>query len=369
MIPAFFNPRGKFVRDISLVCYEAFAKHLRSGDITFADALAGTGARGIRFANETKSVSRVFLNDINSVALNFASESIKLNKLQEKCVISKSEACAFLVTRTPNNGERFDFVDVDPFGTPSDYVDCSIRATRNGGLLSLTATDTAVLCGVYPKVAQRKYLGVPLRTDYSHELGMRLMFGLLAQTAMRLETGITPLFCHHDMHYFRTYCKVNVGNNFSIENESKIGFVLHCFSCGYRTMVSRDEFFGSGKRLKTKTFIGEKLCPNCSKERDSRLAVGGPCWVGEIQSKEFVALCKSHSEYSLFDVEELNLPLYYDLPTISSELGTRTPRIADVLEELKSSGFLASRTHLNQNALRTDAPIDRLRSAVGKLGH
>ncbi len=371
MLPAFFNPKGKLVRDISIVCYKAFADSIGVKDLTFADALSGTGARGVRVAREIDSFSKVFLNDTNSKALEFGRTSAILNGIESKCMFSQSEACAFLLSRDQNNGERFDSVDIDPFGTPSDFVDCGIRAVKDGRLLSVTATDSAVLCGVYPKVAQRKYLGLSLRTDYSQEVGMRLILGLLSLTAMRLETGIRPLFCHHDMHYFRAYAEIKVGNAYSRQNEKEIGFLLHCFVCGYRTVMARDEFFSHRLREPKKPILSEGLnCPQCAKEgmgKRSLLSIGGPCWIGKIQEQQFVKNCASRSEMQLFHTDELDIPLYYDLTALSERLRIRTPKITDVMERMRSTGHLASRTRLNPKALRTDAPIGILQSAVREL--
>ena len=41
-------------------------------DLTFADSLCGTGARGIRVANEVREVDRVFLNDVSSLSIDLA---------------------------------------------------------------------------------------------------------------------------------------------------------------------------------------------------------------------------------------------------------------------------------------------------------
>jgi tRNA (guanine26-N2/guanine27-N2)-dimethyltransferase len=371
MLPAFFNPKGRFVRDVSIACYRVFSKSFKKNDLTFADALSGTGARGIRVAKEIESFAKVFLNDTNSKALEFGRISSDLNSIQSRCFFSQMEVCRFLESRDLNNGERFDVVDIDPFGTPSQYVECAMRAVKDGGLLSMTSTDTAVLCGVYPKVGLRKYLGLPLRTDYSHEIGMRLIFGLLALSAMRLEIGIRPVFCHHDMHYFRAYAEINVGNSFSRQNEKQIGFVLHCFSCGYRAIISRDDFFshrriGSEEESLSKRFT----CPSCKKGDENKasfLSFGGPCWIGKIQSKEFVNECSTISELPLFKIDELDIPLYYDLTALSEKIKTRTPKITDVMNALRTSGYPTSRTRLNSRALRTDAPIETLLEVVREL--
>jgi tRNA (guanine26-N2/guanine27-N2)-dimethyltransferase len=381
MLPAFFNRRGAFVRDVSVAVYRTYLSQFLKGSskcLTFADSLAGIGARGIRVANEVEEIDRVFINDINSRALEFARKSVEANSLREKCVLTRSEVCSFLVSRFENHSERFDFVDLDPFGSPSDFVDCAIRAVKDGGLLSMTGTDSAVLCGVYPKVAQRKYLGLPLRTDYCHEVGMRLLFGLAAQTAMRLEAGIVPIFCHHDMHYFRTYFSIKVGNSYSRDNEEKIGFILHCFGCGQRSIVKREELFSLRKEAEVNKEVqgkgprsGENLlvCPDCgrgSKEKGGRIALAGPLWIDKIQSVDFLRHCRDISDLTIFS-EESDLPLYYDLNSIKLNSGTSMPKIARVLEKLQSKGFIASRTRLNRNSLRTDAKMAELRDVVLEL--
>ena len=103
-------------------------------------------------------------------------------------------------------------MDVDPFGTPAPYLDCLLRSVENGGLISVTATDTAVLCGVYPKVCYRKYYGNPLRTKYAGEIGIRLLISSIALIASRLDLSITPIFSHGYRNYMRVYCKVVKSN-------------------------------------------------------------------------------------------------------------------------------------------------------------
>ena len=367
MLPAFFNPRGKFTRDVSIVCYRAFSVVSSRRGFTFADALSGIGARGVRVANEIESSSLVCLNDTNTVSVQLAKESANSNGVYEKCRFSNIEVCAFLSNREPIQGDRFDIVDVDPFGTPSPFVESAIRGTKDGGLLSMSATDSAVLCGVYPMVAIRKYGGAPLRTDYAHEVGMRLIFGLIASAAMRLEMGMTPIFCHHDMHYFRTYARLMVGNKYSRENEKQIGFVLHCFTCGHREIVQREIFFGASDetRPEPKTNRGRFMCPRCS---EKTVKVGGPLWIGRIQSGEFVSECLKHSDNDLlFDPTELDIPLYYDLTSLSQSMKIRTPKMQDVLTRLREVGHPASRTHLNPQAIRTPAPFSEIRSVVREL--
>lgn len=354
--PSFFNSKGKFVRDVSVVCYNAYALASRV-ELIFADSLSGCGARGVRVANESDRF-RVILNDISSTSIELAKKSASMNGVADKCKFSVKEVCSFLSSREESEGARFDVLDLDPFGTPSPFVDCALRSMKDGGLLSVSATDSGVLCGVYPRVALRKYQGLPLRNEYAHEVGLRLLFGLLSLTAMRLELSIEPLFCHHDMHYFRAYSRVLVGNRNSRENERSIGYIMHCFRCGHRQLIARDD-------LSNKVDGLDARCPHCS---ISRLTLGGPLWIGKIQSRHFVGECRKISKFQLFE-DELDLPTYYDLSTIADQIGVRTPKILDVISKLNSIGRIASRTRLNPRALRTDASQKEIQSILEELVH
>ena len=90
------------------------------------------------------------------------------------------------------------------------------------GLVSVTATDTAVLCGKHPEVCLRKYYGLPLNNSYSNEIALRLLISLVALTSSRLGISIYPLFAHTNMHYIRFYAKVVISNK-----QANKGFYKH----------------------------------------------------------------------------------------------------------------------------------------------
>lgn len=41
----------------------------------------------------------------------------------------------------------YDVVDLDPYGTPAQLLDSAVQSVKDGGLLCVTATDMANLCG------------------------------------------------------------------------------------------------------------------------------------------------------------------------------------------------------------------------------
>ncbi len=44
--------------------------------------------------------------------------------------------------------DRFDVVDLDPYGSPATFLDGAVQSICDGGLLLVTCTDMAVLCGM-----------------------------------------------------------------------------------------------------------------------------------------------------------------------------------------------------------------------------
>lgn len=45
----------------------------------------------------------------------------------------------------------YDLIDIDPFGCAAGFLDASVQAVRDGGLLCVTSTDMPVLSGVQVK--------------------------------------------------------------------------------------------------------------------------------------------------------------------------------------------------------------------------
>lgn len=345
-VPAFFNPAAKLNRDLSVLAYRAYSSSLPAK--TFADSFAGVGARALRVAVEVPDIEQVYANDINSIAIEAARKGAELNSVSDKCTFSVKEVCKFLLKGTTGDG-RFGIVDLDPFGTPARHVDCVLRAVLDGGLVSITATDTAVLCGVYPEVCLRRYYGRPLNNSYGNEIAVRLLTSLLALTASRLELAVRPIFVHVTMHYVRVYATVAVSSSQANDVYSNVGYIIHCFQCGHRDSIHDH------------TKIGKcKLC-------GGSIRVGGQLWTGQLYNKDFVnkmiaqdpdRQCKKVLEAAAEEISEI--PYYFRADEISAKMKTNPYPIPRILEKLKSAGFAASRTALNPGAVKTDASLDQI---------
>ena len=60
-------------------------------------------------------------------------------------------------------------MDIDPYGTASPFLDAAVQCIYDGGLLCVTCTDMAVLCGSAAGTAYGKYGGVAIKMAAQHE--------------------------------------------------------------------------------------------------------------------------------------------------------------------------------------------------------
>lgn len=340
MNPAFYNPLGEYKRDVMVHMVSSYAVSFTNG-VRFADILAGVGAGGIRVGNESRNVGRVFLNDLNPNAMQLASLSINQNGIGEKFTKSGEEANFFLSNHSSRE-ERFDIIDIDPFGSPTPYLDSALRALNIGGILCATSTDGQILCGLYPNVSLRKYGGYSLNTDYCQEIAIRLMLGSLAFAASRHNLGISPTFAHTEKHYTRIYAMVTDN---SADLDGRLGFISQCNSCPSRSVGP--------------LMIG--VCPDCR----STCKAAGPLWIGELfdlrMLTKAVELRPEGKLEQMFIAarEEVELPAtFYVTDSITSLIGSSSVPIAYAIDSLKGLGYKSSRTILNKKGFRTDACTD-----------
>src|SRR5665647_1246929 len=246
--PVFYNPVMEFNRDLTVLAFKAYQRMVNH-EISICEPFTSQGIRGIRFAVEVDGVTKVLISDISTAALELAKHNVELNKIENRITLEHKEAnCILSSNASPKN--RFDVIDIDPFGTPVPYLDSAFRALKNNGLLATTATDLAPLCGVHVKACVRKYGGKPLRTEYCHELAVRLLAGCMASLAAKHDIGIRILFSHSSDHYIRAYAQIAYGAKKSDESIKNTGYILHCFNCLHRETVHQP--FGS-----------KEQCPEC----------------------------------------------------------------------------------------------------------
>ncbi|MEM1713725.1 MAG: N2,N2-dimethylguanosine tRNA methyltransferase, partial [Desulfurococcaceae archaeon] len=138
-MPVFYNPQAVISRDFTVILLKTI---MNNKDFFFVDALSGTGVRGIRIALETEGEG--ILNDIDPRAHYYIKKNIALNNLVDKLEVYNHEANALLNTLV-FAGIPVDYVDIDPYGAPSPYIDSALKPLRKEAYLGVTATDTGPL--------------------------------------------------------------------------------------------------------------------------------------------------------------------------------------------------------------------------------
>jgi tRNA (guanine26-N2/guanine27-N2)-dimethyltransferase len=339
--PVFYNPYMKLNRSLCVLFMRA-----AGGELVFADVLAGCGAKGLRVACE--SGNKVYLNDANQDAFEAINRSAELNSLDVS--VSNLDANRF----TLENKGLFDFIDIDPFGSPVPFLDSALLSSKNFGYIGATATDTATLCGVYPATCQRRYQAQPLRSEFCHEVGLRILIGYLARSGAKYDMGIKPIFSHSTRHYFRLYVEVRKGVRFAESSIDSLGYLFYCSRC---KVFSYETGFHPV----------EKSC-DCGK----KMKTSGPLWLGEVNEKSFLERMLSFPQtrdtlklLSLLS-DELNAPFYYDVHALSRRTGVAAPPMHLIIRRLEEMDFAASRTHFSGVGVKTNAPVNVVKDTLLK---
>ena len=307
----FYNPVMKFNRDISVLLLNCIDKN----KMQIGMPLSGSGIRGIRFVKEiSKSkIKTIYFNDISVSAVKTIKKNLKLNKIGlGKVVISCEDANLFML-----KSSGFDYVDIDPFGSPNMFLNNAIVRLSREGILAVTATDTAALTGTYTKVCRRKYWAEPLRTELMHEVGLRILIRKVQLIGAQFEKALIPVFSYSKDHYYRVF------------------FICH---------------------------KGKKHVDGIVKQHGLFKDVG-PMWLGSLWDSKLVNLMvKSNDVASNSKVlsiikseSKLDVVGFYDINALGKKYKLKKlPKLEDVIKLVKKKGFSVSLTHFRDNSIKSD---------------
>lgn len=324
----FYNPRMKFCRDLDMVVFSEFKS------TEYLDALAASGIRGIRATIEASKHS--IFNDKDLKAVRVIEENLKLNGITGKIYCKD----VTLLLRE----EFFEHVDIDPFGSPSVFIDSACSSAKK--YLSVTATDTAALCGSATGSGLKKYGAYAVKTDTYHETGLRMLAGFVIKEATKYEKVLTPLISWAREHYYRIHFSVRKSTSQSAKVYSKMGYINYCPRCLKKKVSTMGE--------------GYDRC-SCG----GRFIHIGPLWLGELKHKDFIERIFKKAEGKLRSfVErlrgEVDVATAYNLQMIASRVKGRAPSTTKVIEKLVAMGYSASKTHYCGFCVKTNADIAEL---------
>lgn len=271
--------------------------------------------------------------------------------------------------------ERYDVVDLDPYGTASPFLDGAVQSVADGGLLCVTCTDLAVLAGHnYPEKCWTLYGGVSVKAEYSHEVALRLVLHAIAQAAGRYGRYVQPMLSLSIDFYLRVFVRVWTRPETVKHNASQTALVYTCSRCSDwhlqplgRVASVRNEKTG-GSHYKFGSAGGPPTGPECS-QCGGTFHVGGPMWTGPLHDASFcdAMLAKLDAGDHTLGTEtrirgmvstardELVAPFYFHPANVAGLFHCASPALAPVVSALLNAGYKVSRSHCVAGSVKTDA--------------
>jgi tRNA (guanine26-N2/guanine27-N2)-dimethyltransferase len=321
-------------RDIAVAFARAWSVAAPRGR-TGWEAAAATGVRGLRLLNESGAFDRFTLTEANDEAAQL---------LARNAARYPGASAEHRDGRIPPGAAPFDYVDIDPYGTPAPFVASALAALADGGVLALTATDMMVLAGVQKGACERRYGARPIRGRLGPEGGLRILLAYLAREARTRQRVVRPLLAYVRDHHVRAYVEVHAASGATVSDP--VGTIDPATWTGPR--------LGDGGPF-------------------------GPLWLGPLFDGNLVralavpATAAVPTETSRFlsrlrEETDADHPFYYESNRLARDLGlSRPPAVAALFAGLRGQGFHAARTHARPEGFRTDAPRPIVETVARRL--
>ena len=323
-LEVFYNPIMKLNRDLTVLLLNS----VPNIKMQIADIMAGTGVRSIRLIKELKKgkIKKLCVNDMNSI--DKIKKNFKLNKV--KADFYSEDANLFLL-----NSNGFDYIDIDPFGTPNDFLDSSIKRLSRNGILGVTATDTSVLAGTYPTTCRRIYWANSFRNGFMHESSLRILVRKVQLIGAQYEKAMIPIFSYAKEHYVRIF-----------------------FKCIKSKTLCEDII----KQHKYILFNPKNLAYEVSNNnfKNNFIAIG-PLFIGTLNDKELIkkmissAKDKETKKFLIIIHNELDIVGSYDLDKLSKKMHLKVPNFETIIKKAN-----AARTHYNDYSIKTKLSANEL---------
>uniref|UniRef100_H3DN92 tRNA (guanine(26)-N(2))-dimethyltransferase n=1 Tax=Tetraodon nigroviridis TaxID=99883 RepID=H3DN92_TETNG len=334
------------------------------------EGLAASGLRSVRFALEVPGLQSITANDFSAKAAALIARNAQYNAVSHLLQASCKDA-SMLMYEMRGKKERYDVIDLDPYGSPATFLDAAVQAVSEGGLLCVTCTDMAVMAGNSGETCYSKYGSVSIKTKYSHEMvSLRIILHSLDQRAGVYQRYIQPLLSVSADFYIRVFVRVFTGQATVKNSASKQALVYNCVGCGSFYLQRMGRRTSNGKHMKYSAATGPPVGPECE-HCGQRHQLGGPLWAEPIHEPAFVHKVLSavsanpcrfgtskriEGMLSMVTEELEDVPFYYTLDSLSSSIRCNTPPMLQFRSALLHAGYKVSLSHACKNGIKTDAP-------------
>lgn len=392
------------------------------------EALAATGLRSARYMQEIHTIRTLVINDLSAEATKTAHNTLAYNNIDLKRIIIQNKDANDLMHEHKSQNNHFDVIDLDPYGSSAPFLDAAVQAVAgDGGLLCITCTDYATLCGVHPATSLGRYGTLNFPTSCKAEVALRTLLHAVDSAANRHERYIVPWVSLSIDYYVRVFVRV-YKSKLEVKNSLLRRLMLY-------QAIDCPSFYTHklGKvRNQTKKDpvpqVNPLALPAVCEQTGGQWKLGGPFWGGPLHSQavvdELLERVNYASRYSpspqefpagtstlmpetpagsddnlespsdehidstsvlhptparvvhpiptakrltgiLTSIsEELkDVPFYYTLPDLSSALQCSTPKFSLVEAAITNAGYQVSNFHHEPNAIKTNAPDCLVRAA------
>lgn len=383
----------------------------QSPKFTILDALSATGLRALRYALEIPSATSITANDLDPSATASISRNITYNTTHSTTItpetFSPSTAMSKIRVSLANASHhmysvlspphldpdtpvhlrgviaKYEVIDLDPFGSAAPFLDAAVQAVSDGGLLCITCTDAGVWASTgYSEKCFALYGGIPVKGEWSHEAGIRMILNATAMSAARYGCWIEPLLSLSIDFYARIFVRVRRGPEKVKRLASTTMLVYNCDEgCGSWVPQKLGRMKEEKNKSGTGTFckFGLSRAPttdaNC-KECGFPMHLAGPMWAGPLHSPEFITrflatlppaangtyatipritgMLQTALQESALD----DAPFFFATTRLAKTLHCESPPLAEFRGALKRLGYNVARSHCKPTSIKTNAPWD-----------
>ena len=200
----------------------------------------------------------------------------------------------------------------------------------------LQATDTAALCGTYPKTGLRRYGIVVQKTFWHEELGLRNLVAYCQREGAKYDKSLIPILSVTHKHFYKIFFKSEESRSKSLENLKDLKYLKYNDKTQEIEICEFEnkEIMGKTyvKELNNKEFI-DKLMKNIDLINDKKSV-----HKLLISLKEELSVVGYYNPHKLAKANEMNFGVKFEI----------------LFEELKKKGFKVSRVHNNPLGIKTD---------------
>ncbi|XP_073293965.1 tRNA (guanine(26)-N(2))-dimethyltransferase 1-like [Primulina huaijiensis] len=334
------------------------------------EALSASGLRALRYALEVDEIGQVVALDNDKASVEACRRNINFNGSVARSKVESQFADARVYMLT--HPKEFDVVDLDPYGSPSVFLDSAVQSVADGGILMCTATDMAVLCGSNGEACYSKYGSYPLRGKYCHEMALRILLACIESHANRHKRCIVPILSVQMDFYVRVFVRIYSSASAMKNTPLKLSYVYQCTGCDSFHLQPIGRTVSKNNNVKYHPGFGPvvpQVCSDCGKKYN----MGGPVWSAPIHDQEWVTsiladVNSAQDNYPAYDKisavlttisEELpDVPLFLSLHNLGATLKCTSPSAVIFRSAVINAGYRISGSHANPLGLKTDAPMN-----------